>query len=143
MRELVVHMLPHRHARLNTAIYGEEYGFGVRQLDLILESEEYYYKILVPLTAQYNRFSDPILVCNTLTRDEWDTLGKFVEEVGIFKIVLSSANKRYWFLARVTIKGTLGEAGIGAMQMDLLWKEPTLDALNNRDVKLCWAEIMV
>jgi hypothetical protein len=136
MLELTVHMRPHRHERLNKAIYGDEYGLGVRKIDLILESLEPGYKILVPVTALYDQNSIPVIICDTLKREEWDILCEFVKEKRMFGICMTASDGKSRFVARLTVKGSVDGQKLGAMQVGFTWREPTAVGLRNRDSRL-------
>lgn len=94
-RELTIHILPHRYARLHALIFGaptslDPHLAGIRAVALALESDAPGLKIYVPVIAQFDKNSHPIVVTDAgVTRAEWKLLKRFVrEEGGVLRVVL-------------------------------------------------------
>ncbi|KAF2681990.1 hypothetical protein K458DRAFT_391504 [Lentithecium fluviatile CBS 122367] len=117
IRELTLHILPHRHTRFNTALYGAATSHtsttaGVRAIPLALESNQDNFKIWVPVIAVYDKHSKPIIITDKrVTKADWDVLERFAKEERILRVVLVPNGGRIDFLRKLTEVG--GEAGDG------------------------------
>lgn len=99
-RELTIHIVPHRYTRLRDLIFGAPTSpdaklAGIRAVALALESDAPKFKIYVPVIAQFDKNSNPIVVTDTrVTRDEWRLLKRFVREEGVLRVVLGHDGDR-------------------------------------------------
>jgi hypothetical protein len=127
--ELNVYILQHRYEALNTALYGEGYGFGERILDLEMESGQRNLDIKLPVLCRYEN-NVPVLQTN-INRTHWRTLYDMVATDVTVKVILNDGRRDH--LAKLKIPGSRPPRD-GGVEMRLCWKE-TDDSVMEKGVR--------